>query len=168
MIRNPLIRDLTLQGLNPYKLSELQSVLGLREFYGLLPDVAEWHGRTACAAYLCEVTYTQLLAGEYGGDVDVNLFLSAASHGHVAMIDLLVERYGVDPNGADVYGRTALHRAAEYGHIRTVKHLVEKHNVDIHKRTRDGNTALDLAEDCGKTECAAYLRALMSTRPPPL
>jgi len=166
VIRNPLIRDLTLQGLNPYKLSELQSVLGLREFYGLLPDVAEWHGRTACAAYLCEVTYTQLLAGEYGGDVDVNLFLSAASHGHVAMIDLLVERYGVDPNGADVYGRTALHRAAEYGHIRTVKHLVEKHNVDIHERDGCGWTALDFAAERGRTACADYLRKLQSTRPP--
>ena len=39
VLRNPLIRDLTLQGLNPFKLSELQSVLGLREFYRLLPDV---------------------------------------------------------------------------------------------------------------------------------
>ena len=39
VLRNPLIRDLSLQGLNPYKLSDLQSVLGLREFYKLLPDV---------------------------------------------------------------------------------------------------------------------------------
>ena len=33
VLRNPLIRDLSLKGVNPYKLSELQSVLGLREFY---------------------------------------------------------------------------------------------------------------------------------------
>jgi hypothetical protein len=39
VLRNPLIRDLSIRGLNPYKLSELQSVLGLREFYKLLPDV---------------------------------------------------------------------------------------------------------------------------------
>ena len=39
VLRNPLIRDLSIQGLNPFKLSELQSVLGLREFYKLLPDV---------------------------------------------------------------------------------------------------------------------------------
>ena len=32
---NPLIRDLSLQGLTPFKLSELRSVLGLREFYKL-------------------------------------------------------------------------------------------------------------------------------------
>jgi len=39
VIRNPLIRDLSLQGLTPFKLSDLQSVLGLREFYRVLPDV---------------------------------------------------------------------------------------------------------------------------------
>ena len=90
------------------------------------------------------------------------------------MIDRLVERYGVDGNGADdedeeeqQEGWTALHNAAEYGRVRTVKHLVEKHKVDIHMRNMYGETALDLAEERGRTECAAYLRALMSTRPPP-
>ena len=63
-------------------------------------DEAERNGRTECAAYLCELTYTQLLAGEYRGDVDVELFTSAAWRCDDAMIDLLVERYGVDPNGA--------------------------------------------------------------------
>ena len=83
------------------------------------------------------------------------------------MIDLLVEEYGVDPNGADRDRRTALHVAAIHGRVRTVKHLVEKHNVDIHKRDWEGKTALDSAEKHGRTECADYLRALQSTRPPP-
>ena len=123
---------------------------------------------TECADYLRELTYTQLLAGEYLGDAGVTLFLSAASRGDDAMIDLLVEEYGVDPNSvADRRGLTALHGAAQYGRVRTVKHLVEKHNVDIHKRRWDGKTALDVAELCDRTECAAYLRALQSTRPPP-
>ena len=52
------------------------------------------------------------------------------------------------------------------GRVRTVKHLVEKHKVDIHKRDRYGKTALNMAEMYGWTECAAYLRALQSTRPP--
>ena len=39
VIRNPLIRDGMLQHLNPSKLSDLRSVLRLREFYGLLPDI---------------------------------------------------------------------------------------------------------------------------------
>ena len=83
------------------------------------------------------------------------------------MIDHLVEEYGVDPNGADEDGRTALHWAAWDGRVRAVKHLVEKHNVDIHKRSGGGETALDWAEGRGRTECAALLRALQSTRPPP-
>jgi hypothetical protein len=39
VLRVPLIRDGVLQCLNPWKRSELQTVLRLREFYGLLPDV---------------------------------------------------------------------------------------------------------------------------------
>ncbi len=62
---------------------------------------------------------------------------------------------------------TALHKAADRGRVRTVKHLVEKRNVDIHKRDEYEQTALDRAEENGMTECAAYLRALQSTRPPP-
>ena len=93
--------------------------------------------------------------------------MSATSRGDDAMIDLLVERYGVDPNGAAGVSWTALHCAASRGRVRTVKHLVERHNVDIHKRSGGGETALDWAETWGRTECADYLRALVSARPPP-
>ena len=108
-----------------------------------------------------------LLASEFGARIGLDCLISAASWGHDAMIDHLVEEYGVDPNGADAVGWTALHWAAYIGRVRTVKHLVEKHNVDIHKRNYDGKTALDVADLNGMTECAAYLRALQSTRPPP-
>ena len=79
------------------------------------------------------------------------------------MIDHLVEKYGVDPNGAGSDGETALHHAGMRGNVRTVKHLIEKHNIDIHKRNRDGKTALDWAEEEGKTECAAVLRGYGAT-----
>jgi len=39
VLRNPLIRDLSIQDLNPFKLSDLQHILNLRGFYRLLPDV---------------------------------------------------------------------------------------------------------------------------------
>ena len=100
-----------------------------------------------------------LLASEFGARIGVDCLTGAARWGHDAMIDHLVEEYGVDPNGADRLGLTALHKAARCGRVRTVKHLVEKHNVDIHKRTlRSGETALDRAEEYGMTECAAVLR----------
>jgi hypothetical protein len=298
VLRNPLIRDLSIRGLNPYKLSELQSVLGLREFYKLLPDVdlkecyfegawgfrkdefvlANWRemsveemkrkvreahpwldGRKVyppgkvdvdtlntkeeIVRAFWELTYVprrvyetavagahvlrsvkagdvgedpevvrgylwfacragldlpvirglaekcrefdidiaarraaegghadvlDLLASEFGAEIGLNYLICAALWGHDAMIDHLVEEYGVDPDGVDgIAGWIALHEAATWGRVRTVKHLVEKHNVDIHKRRWDGKTPLDLAERHGRTECVAYLRALQSTRPPP-
>jgi hypothetical protein len=297
VLRNPLIRDLSIQGVNPFKLSELQSVLGLREFYKLLPDVdlkecyfegacgfpkddfvlANWRemsigemkqevrdarpyidGRYVyppgkvdldtlktkeeivrafwaltyvpkdvylaavggahvlrsvkagdvgedpevvkdylwwasragldlsvirglaekcgegginvaawCAAMGGHTDVFDLLASEFGARIGEYCLTGAARLGHDAMIDHLVEKYGVDPNGEDENGYTALHWAAGRGRVRTVKHLVEKHNVDIHKRARWGGTALDWAERRGRTECAALLRALLSTRPPP-
>ena len=299
VIRNPLIRDQTLQGLNPYKLSDLQSVLGLREFYKLLPDVdlkecyfegawgfrkeafvlANWRemsvggmkqwvrrahpdfddgrvyppgkvdvdtlntkeeilrafweltyvpvevyrtavagahvlrsvkagdvgedpdvvqayfqwacqagldasvirglfdsdgadcfsiqGAAWCAAEGGHTDVLDLMASEFDAWIGVDCLVDAAGRGHDTMIDHLVEKYGVDPNGADEDGWTALHRAAYSGRVRTVKHLVEKYNVDIHQRKRDGETALDSAGKSRVTECADYLRELMSTRPPP-
>ena len=99
--------------------------------------------------------------------IRVDCFTEAAEWGQDAMIDHLVEEYGMDQNGVDEYGETALHRAAQSGRVRTVKHLVEKHNVDIQKMDGCGMTALHLADLRDMTECAAYLRALQSTRPPP-
>jgi hypothetical protein len=301
VLRNPLIRDLSIQGLNPHKLSDLQHVLNLREFYRLLPDVdlkecyfegawgfrkddfvlANWqemsveelkqevedahpwfeeqeghayppdkvdvdtlNTKEEIVRAFWELTYVpkdvyetavggahvlrsvkagkvgeknpyvigwyllyacragldlpvirglaekcgkgdidmaaqyaalgghtdvlDLLASEFGAWIGEYCLFSAARSGHDAMIDHLVEEYGVDPNEASGGVATALDRAASHGRVRTVKHLVEKHNVDIHKRTlRSGKTALDWAESHGRTECADYLRALLSTRPPP-
>jgi len=286
VLRNPLIRDLSIQGLNPFKLSDLQHILNLRGFYKLLPDVdlkecyfegawgvpkdefvlANWREMSvermkqnvesalpwldyqtvyppdkvdvntmntkeeivrafwaltyvprkvyetavggahvlrslragdveedphslrsylyaACGAGLdlsvirglaekCEkeridlaadaaaagghTDVLDLLASEFGAQINVRCLNEAAESGQNAMIDHLVEEYGVDPNEADeFYWMTALHHAAMGGRVRTVKHLVEKHNVDINERDSDWKTALDLAKS---TECAAVLR----------
>jgi hypothetical protein len=309
VLRNPLIRDLSIQDLNPDKPSDLQSVLGLREFYKLLPDVdlkecyfegawqfrkdefvlANWREMTVkemkekvmmahpfigcrrvyppgkvdvkslrtkeeivrafwtltyvpkrvyqtavggahvlqlvktgdfrypntfigCLWYACRagleasvirgllaenlrllsntatIEYAarfaaggghtdviDLLASEFGAPIGVDHLAYAAHCGRHAMIDHLVEEYGLDldvrAEDPDVLASegdgTALHWAAREGRIHTVKHLIQKYNVDILKRNRDGKTALDKAEEKGRTECAAVLRALMSTRPPP-
>ena len=74
-----------------------------------------------------------LLASEFGARIIVDCLAYAARWGHDAMIDHLVEEYGVDPNVADGLGSTALHCAADLGRVRAVKHLVEKRHVDIHK-----------------------------------
>jgi len=298
VLRNPLIRDLSIRGLNPYKLSDLQHILNLRGFYRLLPDVdlkecyfegacgfqkdefwladwremsveemkqrvvcahptfgdrkvyppgkvnvntlntkeeivrafwaltyvpwkvyqtavagahvlrlakagdvgedlyvVRWYLEGACRAGLdlsvirglaekCEkagidsaacgaamgghTDVLDLLASEFGARI-VGGLIHAAEWGHAAMIDHLVEEYGVDPNwvvGVDWW--TALHYAASRDRVRTVKHLVEKHKVDIHKRTSEGWTALDFAEKRGMTECAALLRGYGATNGEPV
>ena len=141
--------------------------LDLPVIRGLAEKCEEWHIEDVAiaAAGGGHTDVLDVLASEFGARIGVGS-LSCALHdaaewGHDAMIDHLVEEYGMDPNG------DALHRAAIHGRVRTVKHLVEKHNVDIHKRDNGEKTALDSAEMYGRTECAAYLRALQSTRPPP-
>jgi hypothetical protein len=298
VLNNKLIRDGVLQCLNPHKLSDLQSVLRLREFYGLLPDVdlkecyferawgfqksdfvlAGWremsveamkeavrdahpwingrpfyppckvdvdtlntkedivrafweltyvpamvYGNAVASAHVLRLVeagkvgadphmvieylgwaccadldasvirglagkcgrgdinevaplaaggghtdLVDLLAVEFGADIDVGCLNLAAAMGQDAMIDRLVERYGLDPNALDGDGSTALHRAAINGRTRTVQHLVEKHSVDIHARNRYGDTALDWAEEHGRTECASFLRELGATNGEPI
>jgi hypothetical protein len=101
-----------------------------------------------------------LLVSEFGARIGVYCLIMAAWWGQDAMIDHLVERYGLDPNAVDGGGWTALRSAAWNGRVRTVRHLVEKHHVDIHARSMDGKTALDWAEADGRTECADCLRDL--------
>ena len=116
-----------------------------------------------CAAMGGHTDVLDLLASEFGARIGVYCLTYASTWGQDAMIDHLVEKYGVDPNGVDGVGWTALHNAAWSGRVRTVKHLVENHNVDIHKKDYQGDTALDFAERWGRTECAAVLRGYGAT-----
>ena len=50
-----------------------------------------------------------LLASEFGAWIVVGCLIRAALWFHAAMIDRLVERYGVDPIAVDGAGWTALH-----------------------------------------------------------
>ena len=86
-----------------------------------------------------------LLASEYGARVDVACLIRAAMRGHVATIDHLVEKHGVDASATDGQGWTALHRAAECGHVDVIDHLVEKHGLDASATDGQGWTALHCA-----------------------
>jgi len=108
-----------------------------------------------------------LLASEYGARVDVACLIRAAEEGHVATIDHLVEKHGVDASATDEDGRTALHRAAACGHVDVIDHLVEKHGVDVHAMDIEGRTAFDVAcmyEAEQGSECADVLNQHMSAR----
>lgn len=100
------------------------------------------------------------------------------------MIDHLVEKYGLDPNGvAGGSGTKPIHVAVFGGRARTVQHLVEKHSVDIQARLKrfvqpgwrevDGKNASELAlsladnpkvgvQCAARTEIATYLQGKSS------
>ena len=143
---------------------DLPVIRGLAEKCGEF-DIAVAARRAAWGGH---ADVLDLLASEFGARIGVYCLTGAVQWGHDAMIDHLVEEYGVDPNKASAGVGTALHRAAMRGYVRTVKHLVEKHNVDIHKRDGWGEPALKLAERRGRTECAAVLRGYGATNGEPV
>ena len=75
---------------------------------------------------------------------------------------------GVDANGRDENGGTALHTAAVWGHTSIVRLLLDK---GAHVNALDGNgcTPLDWSLDTGKDDTAALLRergGKQNRRPP--
>lgn len=79
----------------------------------------------------------------------------AASEAHVEVVSLLLDVAGVEVDGSDADGCTALHRASAWGRAEVVRVLLQ-HGADWRRRTQ-GKTPLDMARDRGRVECAALL-----------
>ena len=93
-------------------------------------DDAAWN-----AAMAGHIDVIDLLASEFGAEIDAGGLTAAAGQGYNAVIDHLVGKYGLDPHAKDEVRTTALESAVRYGRVRTVMHLVEVHNADIHAYT---------------------------------
>lgn len=85
------------------------------------------------------------------------VLISAAMRGDVEMIERLLEM-GLNPDGIDQNGMTALHHASRMGHPAVVDSLV-RHNANIYLETKSGNheTALHL---CAENSTQAHLLAM--------
>ncbi|KAF1786616.1 Ankyrin repeat-containing domain [Phytophthora cactorum] len=83
----------------------------------------------------------------------------AAWRGHLAVVQYLVEKCGVDVNAADSDGVTALMEAASTGMVEVIGYLVNQCNVDVNTPTRAGNTVLIKAASAGNIEVVRYLAA---------
>ena len=90
-------------------------------------DDAAWN-----AAMAGHIDVIDLLASEFGAEIDAVSLNAAAGQGYNAVIDHLVGKYGLDPHAKDELRTTALESAVRYGRVRTVMHLVEVYNADIH------------------------------------
>ncbi len=90
---------------------------------------------------LCRGLSDKLVDALKAGDASA-LSASAAS-GEVELVRLFIEK-GLDVNGVNIYGETALMKAADVSSAEAVKLLLES-GADASARARDGRTALDFA-----------------------
>ncbi len=88
-------------------------------------------------------------------EIDARHLLEAASHGHVATVQALLDQ-AVSPKVKDENGRTPLHLAAANGHQATVEALLRS-GAEINALDKQGKSPLDLAETGGHSGLAAFL-----------
>ena len=69
----------------------------------------------------------------------------AATGGHLAVLDWLVQETGCDVNARNKVGRTPLMFAAKYGHAAVVRWLIESARADPALRADDDSGAFDWA-----------------------
>jgi cytohesin len=74
-----------------------------------------------------------------------------------AMATAVIARGGIDVNGRDKYGETALHKAAFAGNIEVVKLLLAQPGIDVNVVTKCGGTALHHAIGGRQTAVAELL-----------
>ena len=85
-------------------------------------------------------------------------FLKAACEGNLNRVESLFRsQSGIDKNGQEHRGYTAVYFAASNGHLRVVKFLVEEAKVDIDIADGGGQTPLWTAINHGRDDVALYL-----------
>ena len=83
----------------------------------------------------------------------------AASHGHKAVVDILLARDNVDPDLKNNRGQTLLSLAASNGRKAMVNLLLARDNIDPNSQDEDGQTPLSLAACYGHKAIVSLLLA---------
>ncbi|KAJ7290078.1 ankyrin repeat-containing domain protein [Mycena rebaudengoi] len=95
--------------------------------------------------------------------------IPAARHGHLDILNLLLECKDVDPNCLDLQGRTALSYAAENGHLEVVKLLLRIPTIQADCTSKDpgstGRTPLSYAAYRAQVDIVALLLGRMDVDP---
>lgn len=115
------------------------------------------------AAAQGHIDVVDLAARKYGVQVDQDCLFMAVDAGQLAMIDHLVQTYGLVVGAQNSIGWTAMHVAIQADRIEVVRHLVEKHKFDVNAKQTLGMNVLQMAERFGRREIAAYLRKCSSS-----
>ena len=81
----------------------------------------------------------------------------ACKQGWLDIVEILIEKYGCDPNVVTKSGESPLYYACRYGHINVVKLLFEKYNCDPNIVNKSNQSLLHHACQCGNFYIVKYL-----------
>ena len=81
----------------------------------------------------------------------------ACQHGHLDIVQYLINDQNCNPETTTPNGRTPLHFACTSGHLHIVKCLITDHKCDPHLTDNDGYTPLDAASERGNIKTVKYL-----------
>ena len=90
------------------------------------------------------------------GGLWVRGLVTASFHGYVDVIRVLLDA-GVDVDGLDAFGNTALCTASRYGSVNGVRVLVEEGSADVDKTGEEGWTPLICASWAGEVDLVRVL-----------
>ena len=132
------------------------------DIHAICPNV-DHNPLIGLAAAQGHIDVVDLAASKYGAKVDQDCLFLAVDAGQLAMIDHLVQTYGLVVGAQNSIGWTAMHVAIQADRIEVVRHLVEKHKFDVNAKQTLGMNVLQMAERFGRREIAAYLRKCSSS-----
>ena len=81
----------------------------------------------------------------------------ACQHGHLDIVQYLINDQDCNPEPTTPNGRTPLHTACKSGHLHIVKCLITDHKCNPHCTDNDGYTPLHAASESGNIETVKYL-----------
>ena len=81
----------------------------------------------------------------------------ACQHGHLDIVQYLINDQNCNPETTIPNGHTPLHIACKSGHLHIVKCLITDHKCNPHCTDNDGYTPLHAASESGNTETVKYL-----------
>ena len=95
---------------------------------------------------------------EAGEKIGEKKLFNAAIDGHLEKVKRLIKGAGIDPNSADIDGRTPIFYATIFGHLDVIKYLVEEAKVqDPNKANKYGVTPIYSAAQEGYLDVVEYL-----------
>ena len=103
------------------------------------------------------ITNQGLNPNEVKDSSGLTLLHLACQHGHLDIVQYLINDQNCNPETTTTNGHTPLHTACKSGHLHIIKCLISDHKCNPHCTDNDGCTPLHAASESGNIETVEYL-----------